>query len=176
MKFFMALLIASTILMAGPARAADTGGRVVRLINATQDDFDNLKAGFQEARRDGGPSMRAVRDRINTAIRRIEARRNAIAMMNTNALKVLPASQRGLFRMVVSELDEVNLSLLALIKDDKGYAGYIRTGDEELIKGIREWQEGIRTSINNTRRCFKIAKAATGPFLAQARLTPLQAH
>ena len=75
---------------------------------------------------------------LKAAANRIIARRNAIANMRKVGLKVLSRDQRGLFRLLIRNLDQINLSLLALIGDEKGYkacvnsAGGSQAGDREL--------------------------------------------
>ena len=112
---------------------------------------------------------------LKAAANRIMARRNAIADMRKVGLKVLSRDQRGLFRLLIRNLDQINLSLLALIGDEKGYKACVNsTGGSP--GGIEGWQEGIGLMIDETRRCLYMAGKVSGPFIMQARLAPLQAH
>ena len=170
MKILAILLtLAGLLITVSPASADDT--RIANLIAATQGDYEAVHAGFQEAHRDGGlwKSKRSLGD----LARRIEARRTALSKLGRIGTKTLPPGQRGLFRLVIGSLDQINLSLLALITDGRGYSGYIKTGNQALIKGITAWQEGIRLALIDTRRCLAMARTATGPIIMDARLMPL---
>jgi hypothetical protein len=175
MKYItLSLVLAGLALLACPAFADSV--KIAKLINATESDYESVKSDFQEAHRDGGPTWEADSRDVQDITNRITARREAIRALIMLGMKVLPADQRGLFKLVLGDLDRTNLSLLALIKDERGYTGYSRTGNEELVKGIADWQEGIRQAIRETKRCAALAVAVTGPFNMRTRLGPMQAH
>jgi hypothetical protein len=91
---------------------------------------------------------------------------------------VLNRDQRGLFRLLIRNLDQINLSLLALIGDERGYKACVNSsgGSPGGPGGMESWQEGIGMMIDETRRCLYMAGKISGPFIMQARLAPLQAH
>lgn len=170
----LAALIVAVGVFARPAYADSV--KITRLINATESDYETVKTNFQEAHRDGGALWESNSSGLVDITNRITARREAIEALMSLGDRVLPVPQRGLFRLVLEDLDRTNLLLLALIKDDRGYAGYVRTGNEELVKGIADWQEGIRQAIIQTKRCAQMVKAVAGPFVMHTRLAPMRDH
>jgi hypothetical protein len=175
MRYLTMLICVGLALLAACPAYADSV-KINRLINATENDYRTVKTDFQEAHRDGGPAWEADSRDVLEITNRITARREAIKALIALGEKALPAPQRGLFRLVLEDLDRTNLSILALIKDERGYTGYSRTGNEELVKGIADWQEGIRQALSETKRCAAMAAAVTGPFRMGSHLSPLQAH
>lgn len=167
----------SLLLLTGlcPAPASADSGRLSKMINATEDDYEALRGSFKQACSSGAVSGKEKQE-VDEAVRRITARREALSNLIKIGVRTLPISQKGLFILLARDLDQINVSLLALAKDDRGYKGYIRTGNESLLKGIRVWQSGIENSLDDTKRCMELARKATGPFLLSARLMPLQAH
>ena len=167
----------SLLLLTGlcPAPASADPGRLSKMVSATQEDYETLRGSFEQACSSGVVSGKENQD-LDQAVRRITARREALSNLIKIGVRTLPISQRGLFILLARDLDQINVSLLALAKDDRGYKGYIRTGNEALLKGIKVWQYGIKNSLGDTKRCVEIARKATGPFLLSARLMPLQAH
>ncbi|MGA2193033.1 MAG: hypothetical protein ABSG42_06630 [Nitrospirota bacterium] len=159
------------MLTASIAVPAHAQGRFTSLLDATDKDYQTIKTEMEDVRNGSSPGM--DQRELKAAANRIMARRDAIAKMRKVGLKVLGRDQRGLFRLLIRNLDQINLSLLALITDGRGYSGYIKTGNQALIKGITAWQEGIRLALIDTRRCLAMARTATGPFIMDARLMPL---
>ncbi len=170
MKTIALMLVAvAAVLSASPAFA--DSARLVRLLNATQTDFDATKTSFKEAYQAGGRDWNGYRTTAAAVSKRIAARRTALAGM-AHSMKNTPPEQRGLYRMLTKDLDQINLNFLALIKDDKGYAGYLRTRSGELVRSISEWQEGIRLALAENRRCIKMMRSVKGQYMAKAGSVP----
>jgi hypothetical protein len=161
--FVLTLACAAMILTAGTAHAGNV--MLTRLLNATTSDFKTITSSFISAREDGTLSWEDYRKKIGETMARIAARREVLEDFERRGAKTMPAGERALVRMMARDLAGINLSLLALVCDGRGYAGYLRTGDEELIKGIVDWQMGIRQAIGQTRRCIKMAGEITFPLM-----------
>jgi len=169
----LALASAGMVFFASTALA--DGADLGRMIYATQRDFMSAKAHFRAARAAGSASWGAYAGstgfRLSALEAGIAARRRAARRLEREAGKAMPPGKRGLVRMLAGEIDGINLSLLALIRGDGGYAGYIRTRDEKLIRGVSDWQEGIRTAILDAKRCLRLARKVAGPlYTGPARL------
>jgi hypothetical protein len=173
MKFIVFLIsVLITASLAAPVQA-QAQGRFTSLLDATEKDYQMIKTEMQDARDGSSPGM--DQRELKAAESRIMARRAAIADMRKVGLKVLGRDQRGLFRLLIRNLDQINLSLLALIWDEKGYKACVNSSSGSP-GGIQSWQEGIGMMIDETRRCLYMAGKVSGPFIMQARLAPLQAH
>ena len=173
MKTFALMLAAVAALLTATPAFADSA-RLVRLLNATQTDFEATKTSFREACRTGGPGWQEYRKTVATVSMRIAARRVALSGMRRTAMKDTPPGQRGLTKMLARDLDQINVTFLALIKDEKGYAGYLRTRSDDMVKGISDWQEGIRQALAENRRCIKMMARVHGQYMAAA--APVPAH
>lgn len=171
MKFIVFLI--PVLLAASLAVPAHAQGKFTTLLDATDKDYQTIKTEMQDVR-DGSSSGLDQRE-LKAAANRIMARRSVIANMRKVGLKVLGRDQRGLFRLLIRNLDQINLSLLALIGDEKGYKACINSAGGSQ-GGIESWQEGIGMMIDETRRCLYMTGKISGPFIMQARLAPLQAH
>ncbi|MHB8174231.1 MAG: hypothetical protein ACYDFU_07205, partial [Nitrospirota bacterium] len=111
------VFLISVLAFASLAATAQAENRFSNLLDATQRDYEAIKVDMRGAN-DGAPAMNARE--LKAATDRITARRRAIDNMRKLGLRVLPQDQRGLFRLLVQNLDQVNLALLALIVDGKG--------------------------------------------------------
>ncbi len=171
MKFIVFLI--SVLLTASIAVPAHAGGRFTSLLDATDKDYQTIKTEMQDVRDGSSPGM--DQRELKAAANRIMARRDAIAKMRKVGLKVLGRDQRGLFRLLIRNLDQINLSLLAMIGDEKGYKASVNSAGGSPA-GMESWQAGIGMMIDETRRCLYMAGKVSGPFIMQARLAPLQAH
>jgi len=173
----MLLMLAGLLFSSSPAFAE--GAKLNRLVEETQKDYDTLKTNFRAAYNQGSPSWDAYRKSSGFDViaveTRIAARRQALARID-KAGRTLPAAKRGVVLMLARDLGNINVSMLALIRGDKGYAGYIRTRDDELVKGISDWQEGIRSALIETRRCVEMTRAVSGTLDGGAMLIPLKVH
>jgi hypothetical protein len=177
MKFIVFLI--SVLITASIAVPAHAQGRFTSLLDATEKDYHTIKTEMQDVR--DGSSRGMDQRELKAAANRIMARRAAIADMRKVGLKVLNRDQRGLFRLLIRNLDQINLSLLALIGDERGYKASVNSpggnpGGAGWPVGMENWQEGIGMMIDETRRCLYMAGKISGPFIMQARLAPLQAH
>jgi hypothetical protein len=173
MKFIVFLIsVLITVSLVAPAHA-QAQGRFTSLLDATERDYQTIKTEMQYARDGSSPGM--SQRELKAAAIRIMARRAAIADMRKVGLRVLNRDQRGLFRLLIRNLDQINLSLLALVGDEKGYKACFNSAGGSP-GGVESWQEGIGMMIDETRRCLYMAGKVSGPFIMQARLAPLQAH
>jgi len=161
----MTLLCATLLFQAVPALAG--GGPLTTMMDATQEDYRVIKSNFRAAYELGCQSWEeygeATGFRVGQVTARIKARRDALRLLKYGACERLPKARRGLVRMLIRDLDDINISLLALAGDGRGYAGLIRTRDNALARGVGIWQEGIRLGIDRTKRCINMAKGAVGP-------------
>jgi len=157
----MTLVFLSVIASAVPAYAGDAG--LANMLNATTKDYQTVTACFKEAREDGALSWDEYRRQVGGVVARVSARRRALAVIARRGTEGTPVGNRGLVRMLARDLDGINLSILALVMDERGLSGYMKTGDEGLIKGIDDWREGIRLAIRQSARCIKLAGSITVP-------------
>ena len=165
MKYRVFLM--SVLAFASLAATAHAESRISNLLDATQRDYETINVDMHGA---GGGSAVDAR-KLKAAADRITARRAAIDNLRRLGLKVLPRDQRGLFRLLVRNLDQINLALLALIGNGKGAAyGMNHTG------GTVSWQKGIGMMLDDTRRCLYMVGKVSGPFVMKAPLAPVQAH
>jgi hypothetical protein len=144
----------------------------------TNKDFETAKLNFRAAYTAGYTSWedygRATGFSIGDVEARIKLRRARLNVLATTADTNVDAGTRGLVKLLINDLDRINLSLLALIQDDRGYAGYIRTPDPELVGPVSEWQEGIRQSMRELNRSMRMVRGiragygapSTGPEVA----------
>jgi len=167
MKKLAAIAIVAVISIhaAGNTYAAETG--LMGIAEATQSDFDEIKSNFRAAYRSGYDSWESYcRDTgfsLKPFEQRITARRAALARIANSSEDIEDAGHRGLLKMVVSDLDDLNLSVLMLIHDEKGYAGYISSCDrEELVRNVSLWQESVRKGLKEARRTIRMARKAAG--------------
>ncbi|HEY3347058.1 MAG TPA: hypothetical protein VGK71_05490 [Nitrospirota bacterium] len=173
MKYLITILfMALTFTATGATDCLAGSGKLGRIINATQSDYETVRTAIAA----DSLADSAKREEISGALGRIKARRAALANLVLKADSLLPMNQRGLFKMLVGDIDQINISLLILILDDKGCAGYLKTGNENLLEGIRGWQEAIGRSIKESKRCIDLAGKAAGPFVLAPYITPVQAH
>ncbi len=163
---YQAFLV-SVMAFASLAATARAESRFSNLLDATQRDYETVKV---DMRGTGGARAMDAR-KLKAAADRITARRAAIDNLRRLGLKVLPRDQRGLFRLLVRNLDQINLALLALIGSAKGPGyGMNRPG------GAVSWQNGIGMMLDETRRCLYMAGKISGPFVMKTPLTPLRAR
>ena len=158
----------SVLAFASLAATAHAESRISNLLDATQSDYEAIKVDMHGA---GGARAMDAR-KLKAAADRITARRAAIDNLRRLGLKVLPRDQRGLFRLLVRNLDQINLALLALIGNGKG-AAY---GAANHPGGAVSWQKGIGMMLDDTRRCLYMVGKVSGPFVMKAPLAPVQAH
>ncbi len=167
----IALAGMSVFMLAAPAHAGDE--KLTTLLNATKEDYETVTACLVDARNGDASSWEEGKKKLGEVVIRVTARREALAVLYKGGADSLPKARRGLARMLIHDLDDINLSLLALVMDGRGLAGYFRTGDEGLVKGINYWREGIRLAIRQTRRCIVMAGGVAVPLLTPPRLSPL---
>ncbi len=158
----------SVLAFASLAATAHAESRISNLLDATQRDYEAIKVDMHGAN-DGVSAMGARK--LKAAADRITARRAAIENLRRLGLKVLPRDQRGLFRLLVQNLDQINLALLALIVNGRGPACVMNHPD-----GGVSWQKGIGMMLDETRRCLYMVGKVSGPFVMKAPLAPMQAH
>jgi len=175
----LSLLTLGMVCVSAPAIAEDAS--IPAILKATQQDFSTIRENFLDAYRAGNTSWddhgSVTGFDVSTVTMRINARRQALVALLSRSCSDLPQRQRGLARLLIQEIDEVNLSLLAIISDDRGYAGQIRTHDGNLSENLGRWQEGIRLGLARARRCMEMGRLVTGPaFMSFPRLTALPAH
>jgi len=139
----------------------------------TKSDFEATKANFRAAYTAGYSSWedygRATGFSIQDVEAKIKLRRARLHALATTADLNVDPGTRGLVKLLINDLDRINLSLLALIRDDRGYAGYIRTPDEELVGPVSEWQEGIRQSILELSRSMRMVRGIKAGYGAPGR-------
>jgi hypothetical protein len=157
------------------ARAAEKG--LMGIADATQSDFEDIKQNFRAAYRSGYGSWESYCKDTGFSLepyeRGISARRAALARIADESASIDDSGHRGLVKMVVSELDDLNLSILMLIHDDKGYAGYISSEEPgKLVENLSAWQESVRTGLKDVRRTIKMARTAASTTYGQAALVP----
>jgi len=177
MKTLAAIAVAAVITVSAASwtHAADTG--LMGIANATQSDFEDIKQNFRAAYRSGYDSWESYCRETGFSLEpyeyRITARRAALTRITDDAVTIEDAGRRGLLKMVVSDLDDLNLSLLMLIRDGNGYAGYISTGDKkEMVERVSSWQESVRTGLKEVRRTIRMVRKATGTTGVKATLIP----
>lgn len=159
MKASVAALIAlAAIGYSAPALAG--GDLFTNLVDDTNRDFQTLKQNFRAAYTTGYGSWEDYGDATGFSIgdmeRRINTRRAVLDALANSADKTADGRTRGLVKMLIRDLDYINLSLLALIRDDRGYSGYIRTAGGELAGSVSGWQEGIRQALLEMRRSTRM--------------------
>ena len=157
-KTIIALLSLAVIGVSTPAMAG--GDWLTRLTNDTNRDFEAVKRNFRAAYTAGYGSWESYGKATGFSIKETEARiktRRAVLQARVDtADRKMDSRTRGLVKMLIRDLDQINLSVLALIRDDRGYEGYIRTTDAALVGPLSGWQEGIRQSISELRRSLKM--------------------
>lgn len=172
--FTLALACAAIVILSVPSAYAKDG-TFERLLKTTQEDYNAVRSAFRETR-ESETSWAAYQRTAGVIFHRIAIRRKALAYMAELSRKTLPMDQQGLALMYLADLENINLSLMALIKDGRGYAGYMKTGDGELVKGISNWEDGIRLALKETGRSIRLGASITGPLVLRAGLKPLPAH
>jgi len=159
MRTAILLLVGGMLAFSVPAHAGS--GKLVSLIKDTEIDYKTVKGGFSDAMQGADIKKAAwkakARANLEVVSRRIQARRKAIGELRSFADGSLQSGEKGVVKMALKELDAANLSLLALITSDKGYAGFIRTGDDALMDGISNWQSGVGLAIKQTKRLVDMA-------------------
>jgi len=177
MKKLAAIALAAVISVCavGESYAAETG--LMGIAQATQSDFDAIKSNFRAAYRSGYDSWESYCRETGFSLapyeQRITARRAALTRIADSSGGIDDAGHRGLLRMVVSDLDRLNLSLLMLMHDEKGYAGYISSGDrEEILRNVSLWQESVRNGLKDVRRTIRMARKAAGMSDGGAKFIP----
>lgn len=178
MKKYITAIICASVL--GISATANAAGGFQELLNGTQKDFDAVKKNFRAAYTSGYGSWaeyeKATGFSLVSVENRIVARRERLALIERSANTSMDPSTRGLAKMVIRDLDDVNLSILALIRDDKGYAGYIRTQDSRIVDGVNGWQEGIRIAIKEAGRCVKMVRMVAGQLNIGTEILPVFVH
>src|SRR5512146_1392358 len=99
MKTIALMLAAVATILTATSAFAD-GARLVRLLNATQTDFEATKTSFKEAYRTGGQDWKDYQRTAATVSRRISARRTTLSVIAHSNMKNTPPGQRGLYRML----------------------------------------------------------------------------
>ncbi len=159
MKASLAALMALAIICcSAPAFAGHE--LFTELVNDTNSDFVTVKQNFRAAYTAGYGSWKDYGEATGFSIddmeQRINTRRAILEALTSTADKTADVRTRGVVKMLIHDLDYINLSLLALIRDDRGYSGYIRTTDGELVGGVSKWQEGIRQALLEVRRSVRM--------------------
>lgn len=178
----MKIVISSMMCAAVLFTAANSyAGGFKEMVDNTQKDFDIVKDNFRAAYSEGYASWaeyeKATGFSLDVVEKRIVARRSRLAMMERSANTAISQSTRGLAKMVIHDLDDINLSILALIRDDRGYAGYIRTPqDNSLIQTVSNWQEGIRTALKEVARSVSMVTTVARQVGAGAQVIPTFVH
>ncbi len=160
----LSLVLAGVSLVMVSAVPAHAGGvRLRPLLMATAEDYQTITSCFKGEKEHGRPAWNDYRGEVGAVIARLTTRRKVLAYMDRDGGDALPPGRRGLLRMLIRDLDEINLSMLALVMDEHGLCRYLKTGDRDLVAGIAYWQNGIRLAIRQTGRCINMAGYITGP-------------
>ncbi|MBI5189384.1 MAG: hypothetical protein HZA22_01730 [Nitrospirae bacterium] len=173
MRLFILALAAAGTMMFAPCVHAEEG-RLLRLVNATEKDYETLSTSLDEAARTGRRA--ACQKKADEVAHRVTARRAALKSLDASATRTLPGEKLGLVRMLIGDLDRINTSILSMAGAERGLAGYVRSGNKDLTAGIHAWRTDIREGLRESRRCIKISRAITGRLMLAGDFRLAPAH
>jgi len=173
------ILALTTLFFALPALAAEDG-RITSLISATERDCEVIESNFRKACSSGSVSWDSYRQLSGFDMREVEmriaARRAVLANLAGTADRTLAPDQREMVKMLIRDVDAINVALLHFIHEEIGRDGLARNEADGLMRGTIARQAEIATAINETASYVNTAKGMFEAFEKRAGLIPAPAY